>query len=500
MRTSKHIHRTLRGAAALTAALALLLAAALPLAAQDEEGFSEGFSVESEESGEAASSEEASGTESGGETGFSSFGTGSGESALEWGGFLKTAARYSANYGNLGAGAVNTYPELGLNLTYRKDNSEAVAELRFSRNWSHEKAFAELVAEAGSGTEPAMNFKWYLQRMINQAYLQLFYDGFDIQAGFLKEVWGTGDQVHVVDPLNPTDYYDFVNVDYMERKVAEFMFKANVRVGDTGSLELVYAPTFTPDAIPQSGDWVPAQVKELMELEGSGATLNYPSDSFMSLDDGQYAARLKGTLGGVDLGAVYYFGRSHQPVVTDGTYVGMNPTDLYIDYPRLHLFGLESAAVLGGFNLRAEAAFTMTDDWETDDPYESREDNPALHYVAGFDRDLGISNLNLNIQGTGAYYWNAASDAEPLSTTVSAALTDSWDNGKIDPELSFAYHAEGTDLFADPDLMVRPKVAFTLVDDVSLEAEYAYFWGPSDGYFGQFEENDYLQLTFDYAF
>jgi hypothetical protein len=224
-----------------------------------------------------------------------------------------------------------------------------------------------------------------------------------------------------------------------------------------------------------------------------------------SLEDGQYAARLKGSFGGVDLGAIYYYGRSHQPALSAGSYVTLPtgdtlPQEVSIEYPRMNLFGLESAAVLAGFNLRAEAAFTMTDDTDEDGLYESRGDNPAFHYVAGFDRDLGISNLNLNIQGTGAYYWNVGPDAEELNTTVSAALTDSWNNGRIDPELSFAYSAEGTELFEDPDFMLRPSVTFTLVDDVSLEAEYAYFYGPESGRFGQFEENDFLQLRLNYEF
>ncbi len=477
-----------RSAAACVGALALLFAAGMPLAAEDDD-FSGGFSTESESSGEE------SGEASSGDEGFSSFGGSA--AGLEWSGFIATTARYTADYDDPATGAVNTYPELGLDLTYSDDNSEAVAELRFSRNWTHEKSFAEVLAEANSGPEPAMNFKWYLQRMINQAHVRLFYDNFDVQAGFLKEVWGTGDKVHVVDPLNATDYYDFVNPDYMERKIAEFMFKGNVRLGQNGRLELVYVPTFTPDAIPQTGTWVPEQVEAINSFSGN---VDYPNDDFMSLDDGQYAARLKGSFGGVDLGAIYYYGRSHQPVVDEIGYTLGNPSDLYIDYPRTHLFGLESATAIKGFNLRAEAAFTMTDDWDEDQNLESREDNPAAHYVAGFDRDLGISELNLNIQGTGAYYWNVAPDAESLSNTISVALTDSWNKAKVEPELAFAYTAEGTDFFADPDLMLRPKVEFSLVDDVSLTAEYAAYYGPSDGRFGQFEENDYLQLTFDYAF
>ncbi|MCF7929072.1 MAG: hypothetical protein K9L68_09380 [Spirochaetales bacterium] len=415
-----------------------------------------------------------------GEGGFSEVGESQAQPALEWSGFLETTLRSYMDYENPFRNDNSAYPRVGLDLHYEGDNSEVKAGLRFHRNWDFDL------------TSTDMNISWYLQRMIDEAYLRLYYDHFDIQAGYIKEVWGTGDQVHVVDVLNPIDYYDFVNNDYIERKVAEFMFKANIRLGMNGMAELVYLPVFTPDLLPTGGRWAPAQTQQLTDLttavQSTTGDISYPGD-MDTLANGQYALRLSGTLGPVDLGGMYYFGYLHQPSF-DVTYVGATPTALDISYDRLHLFGLEAAAAPAGFNLRAEAAYYLTEDFEGDD--EMRENNHSIKYVAGFDRDLPISNLNINIQGNGSYYINEEDD--PTDNIVSAALTDSWVNDRIKPEFSFAMGIE------NQDFRLSPELTFVLVDDAELSLRYMLYHGDSDTLFGGYDDNDFAEISFRYDF
>ncbi|MCF7914900.1 MAG: hypothetical protein K9L66_07040, partial [Spirochaetaceae bacterium] len=118
--------------------------------------------------------------------------------------------------------------------------------------------------------------------------------------------------------------------------------------------------------------------------------------------------------------------------------------------------------------------------------------NHSVQWVAGFDRNLPVSELNLNIQTIGAYFINE--DDDPARNIVSAALTDSWNNNKIKPEISASYGLE------EEDWMIRPEVTFDLIDDVELTAGGAIFLGSSDGSFGQFEDNDYAQVEFTYNF
>ncbi|MCF7915966.1 MAG: hypothetical protein K9L66_12430, partial [Spirochaetaceae bacterium] len=250
-----------RGTAPLflfSALLAILALTALPLQAQD---FSEGFGTDTESSGAAEESPQ-----------------------LEWNGFVSTTMRSYIDTDNPGDSQINTYPEVGLDLTYSADNSEAVANLRFHRNWLYDGTLSEQKTSQ-------QNVLWYLQQMIDEAYLRLYYDNFNLQTGFLKEVWGTGDQSHVVDLLNPTDYYDYVNIDYIDRKQAEFMFKLNIPFAMNGLIELAYVPTFTPDSSPLYGTWAAESVSQITTIiEDDNLILNQPNMNTIS--NGQAALRV----------------------------------------------------------------------------------------------------------------------------------------------------------------------------------------------------------------
>ena len=451
-----------------SALLAILALTAAPLHADDfSEGFGGGFSSDEPAAESNSSSETQPATQ------------------LEWGGFVSTTMRSYIDTDDPGDSPVTTYPEVGLDLHYSAKNSEAVANLRFHRNWLYDAG----LEQQASGHQ---NVLWYLQQMIDEAYLRLFYDNFNLQAGFLKEVWGTGDQSHVVDLLNPTDYYDYVNIDYIDRKTAEFMFKLNIPFAMNGLVELAYVPTFTPDSSPLYGDWAPQSVSQITSIiETDSLTLNQPDTNTIS--NGQAALRVSGTAGGMDVAGTYYFGYLRQPgldITYTGTPPNLVPAKADLSYDRVHVFGLDGAGVLAGFNLRGEAAYYLTEDYEGDD--ETRLNNHSVQYVAGFDRNLPVSQLNLNIQTIGAYFINE--DDDPTRTIVSAALSDSWNNDKIRPEFSASYGVE------EEDWMIRPEVTFDLVDDVELTAGGAIFLGSSDGRFGQFEDNNYAEVELTYNF
>jgi len=195
----------------------------------------------------------------------------------------------------------------------------------------------------------------------------------------------------------------------------------------------------------------------------------------------------------MDLAGTYYLGYLRQPGIVYENIEPIpepHPKDIYLSYDRVHVFGLDGAGVLAGFNLRGEAAYYLTEDYDGAD--ETRLNNHSLQWVAGVDRNLPVSELNLNIQTIGAYFVNEEED--PTRNIVSAALTDSWNNNKINPEISASYGVE------EEDWMIRPEVSFNLIDDVELTASGAIFLGSSEGRFGQFEDNDYAQVEFTYNF
>ena len=587
-------------------AAAAVLAVPANLTAQEGD-FSGGFSADDEQeatddeepAGEASQEDEFSGG-FGSEGDDASGGFGGGFSSdrddpLSWSGRLRVDTRGYADYDEPVESAINLTAVARLELEYAGANSEVIVRTDLSEDSGVNGGEGSPGGEAGGDATRDAADQLQDRVTVDEAYLRVFYDHFDLQAGYIRTVWGKGDEVHVVDFLNSTDYRDFINTSYTDRRRATGMLKVDIpwvtEGGASGRVELAYAPVLRGDLLPESGPWVTAQAAQLEGLlTGYGGALataraaqtgapEAPGDAMApetqlwagataaealrteatdTLEFGQAGARATAQLRGVDLGAVYYWGYRKSPsprirladeeafsaFAEDPAAADPAPDpqgEVLLTYDRLQGFGLEAATVVGPFNLRAEGAYYLTEDIAGDDP---EVPNNSLEYLAGFDVDLGISSLNLNVQGTGSYILNsakideagaitgvsadledaaesdqqlaAALDASPLAalyydpnarlnyqydpdgiyTThiVSAALTDSWRNDRIRPEVTGAVSVERQ------DYRIAPAVEFVLRDDMLFEVSGALFGGDEAGTFGQFDDNDYLQLRFEYNF
>jgi hypothetical protein len=393
-------------------------------------------------------------------------------------------------------------------------DSEVTAVPRVKTEFTYEGSSSEVVANLEYSSRMPMDS---FEELIDEAYIRLFYDNLDVQAGYLKTTWGTGDGVHVVDVLNPVDFTDSINPEYAERKIAEKMVKLNVYTGPNGLLELAYVPVLTQDRYATDGRWKPyevqrleSQLEELAALpsfsEKQAAALAAEAESApapVTLADGQYGLRYSTSAAGVDIGGIYYFGFIREPVLDIDLAA---PEDYSIDFTRLNLFGLEFATVVSGFNLRAEAAYKLTEDMDGDDPLVH---NNSVAYMAGFDRDLPLSKLNVNIQGRGEYLlesdavsdngtadvdYDAGENEHYWTNTLVASVEDSYRNRTIVPSVDFLFTAE------TQDYVVRPGVEFVLADDATVNVRGSIFEGDKDTEFGQFDDNDHLEVRFEYAF
>ena len=133
--------------------------------------------------------------------------------------------------------------------------------------------------------------------------------------------------------------------------------------------------------------------------------------------------------------------------------------------------------MLGRFNLRGELAYNLTDDVAGDNPWVH---NNSIAWLAGFDVDIPVNNININIQEIGTYIFKGdkIDDAEGFSNygVMKSALkscdvdydktgytnnklvvniTDSWMNDKIAPEVTALWGIERG------DLVVQPKIAYS---------------------------------------
>lgn len=416
----------------------------------------------------------------------------------------------------------DTTPKGKINLKY--SNSAVSAEAKF--------AFSKDVLEN------------YREDVIDELTLESYLGNFVVQAGKMKVVWGKGDKLHAVDNFNANDYTDFIIPDYIDRRIAEPMIRVLYNVPkDVGPFsssrfELVWTPTMTADRYASGGKWVPAQVKSLESkltkvvenkigvvaatsplaaatmLSNSSSLADNLYPDTKQLKYMQAGARFTTTTGSLDWGLSYYVGRDKRASFDNSkidsfvsTYLSKGSADdddKFIDYDFLQVFGLEAAKTFGAYNFRAEGAYNLTKDTAGDDP---KVHNNSVGWVFGFDRDLPISELNVNIQGQGKHILhhdkiddNGVNDTEDGNFTndikIVLNISDSWNHGKVKPEVSAVYGIQHY------DLIVMPKITWYVSDGLEFCAKGMYMasYKSDKTEFEGWHNNGFVQLGAKYTF
>jgi len=243
------------------------------------------------------------------------------------------------------------------------------------------------------------------------------------------------------------------------------------------------------------------------ELKADPSTI-YPDTN--TLKYGQAGARFTASTGCVDWGLSYYYGHYKQPSINYDkieTYLDkymanetISDEDKFLAYDQKQTFGIEAATILWHFNVRGEACYNLTEDIDGTDPWVH---NNSVQWLGGFDIDLPIWNMNVNIQETGTYILkndeitgsaNELFDVDycPNGYTnnkLVANITTSFKNDQILPELTVMYGIENGDVVVMPKLVVKPT------SELSLNATGMYMWNKDENSeFYAWRNNKFVQV------
>ncbi|QTQ13806.1 hypothetical protein HRQ91_04665 [Treponema parvum] len=442
-------------------------------------------------------------------------------SAVTLGGKLKFDARAylddPENKDNKGSERfpLKAVPDLTINIDHRGEAADAEIKLNFSKD----------------------SIRTYNEDVIEEAVARVYLGNFILEGGKEKLVWGKGDKLHVLDNFLASDYTDFIYPDYIDRRLAVPMFRA-IYNAPSGMFraEAVYSPVTAADRFSDDGLWVPAAKKELSATVSSTAvntlsSIGSPSVKQMSaanklssdllmpdlynLKYSQYGLRVTGLLGSFDWGLSYYYGRYKRPSVDPlklSSYVrdyitngGASNLETGIDYDRLQVFGIEGAKVFGKLNTRFEFAYNLTDDIAGDN---SAVHNNSVAWVAGFDMDLPIHNLNVNVQETGAFILHGESIKNNGNYDVDRDSEDCYSNNKLSVNISdnFLHENLKTEILVvwgieRGDLSVRPQISYTVRTGIDLIASGMYIYcRDKDSEFYAWKDNSFVQAGIKYTF
>ncbi len=448
------------------------------------------------------------------------------KSALEFGGSGGVSARAWFNttdgYGSFSDFGSRTkmeyFPFFNLNAAYSGERADFEAKLKFNKN-------------------SLGDYKW---DMLDELTARLYAGDWIIEGGKMRVVWGKGDKLHVIDNFNANDYTDFVIPDYIDRRIAEPMFRViyNSPLSVNLRIEGIVTPVMTVDRFAKSGEWTPYKLTKISGLVRD--TLGYnlgkklgaikaaatPADTektikkytaYLSYVNGinsnpeslypdttaleyaQAGLRATATFGPVDMGVSYYYGHNKQLSFDMRKYLHSyiaESRDLpEFSYDRLQVFGIEAAASVWRFNLRAEGAYNMTDDFAGDKPWVH---NNSIAWLFGFDIDIPVSNLNVNVQECGKHVLKSNaigsfsgyakeldvdydSDALYVSDKLVINVSDKYLNDKLTAECSCIIGIE------NKEVAVLPKVSWNVYGGFSLILSGAYIHADDkDGEFYNF--------------
>lgn len=411
-----------------------------------------------------------------------------------------------SDYDSISDFPVTASPSAKLGISFSASNVDADIQLKFDES----------------------AIKDYPQDVINELTVRGYFGKLKLEAGKMKVIWGKGDKLHVLDNFNSDDYTDFIVPEYIDRRLSTPMFRAiySFEKNDL-RLEGIWTPYMEKDRFVENGIWTPAAYTELknsaakivsswISAGGSGImkAAQFDQDSLypdtQKLKYTQAGLRLTGTIGSLDWGASYYYGHYKQPSADMSATIMSNGAELpSLEYDWKQTFGLEAATVLGRFNLRGELAYNLTDDVAGDNPWVH---NNNIAWLAGFDFDIPVNNININIQETGAYILKGdkIDDAEGFSdygakksalkaydvdydktgytnNKLVVNISDSWMNDKIAPEVTALWGIERGDLVVQPKIAYKPNGNLTL----TLSGMYIHC-KDKDSEFYEWKDNSFI--------
>lgn len=196
---------------------------------------------------------------------------------------------------------------------------------------------------------------------IREAYVELyglFTPNLDVKIGRQRIAWGTADKLNPTDNLNA---YDLEDIWDFGRHLGSDAIRAKYYFRDF-YVEADYILYFRPATLPR-GDWaqglfgIPDLALPMTLVHEVTDSLSMPK--FNLKESSTYGLKFGGFAGGFDFSASYVYGRECLPVpylsvVTIDT-LGIDIRN-YMDFPRIHIVGLDLAGAIGDVGVWAEAA------------------------------------------------------------------------------------------------------------------------------------------------
>lgn len=332
---------------------------------------------------------------------------------------------------------------------------------------------------------------------LREAYIDLFFNNFDLRVGKQQIVWGKADGVFITDVVSPKDLREFLLPDFDEIRIGITSIKLNYYFGTDNAFELVLAPEFKPTLFAEPGSiWFPAMPLQGVKIDMSQKEIT------PSLENSEAFLKFSKLSDFVDYEIMAGYMWDDDQSMHTRRY--MNPTtptptlDSVVVTPqhhRLGLFGGSLGTEIRGVVLRSEAAMYMGKNFMSTSPMtpDGLIEKDYVHYLVGADWITGGVNFSVQFMQEAILDYDPNIAKDEITNTMTFLARDSYYNDKLTVEF-FAYWG-----LTNEDALIRPRIIYEIYNGLNLTVGTNIFVG-SKGQFGQFDNNDMAYFKLKYNF
>src|SRR5712691_651195 len=319
------------------------------------------------------------------------------------------------------------------------------------------------------------------KNVLREGYLDTTRGTIDLKLGKQIIAWGRADRFNPTDNLTPRDF-TLLAVEDDDQRIGTPSIKADYRLG-TLSITPVWLLDFQGNTVP-IGQLAPGVSLLRVPVEGK-----YRQGAFKIDQTGK----------AIDWSVSYYAGFDLNPDVSPAL---LSPTAVAVALSnhRIKVIGFDAATTVGRLGLRAETAYTKTEDSDGRDPFIK---NSNLYTVLGAER-LFRETLAVNLQYLSRVVMNfhrvdeipdaslralASTEATISNQThrynhgIALRVSERWLYQTLETEAAYVY------TFGQHDHVLRLKVRYAISDRWEAALGSDLFRGSPDTFYGRLRDN-----------
>ena len=323
---------------------------------------------------------------------------------------------------------------------------------------------------------------------LRQAYMDIYFDNFDLRIGKQQIIWGKADGVFITDIISPRDLSEFILPDFDEIRLGIDAIKFDYYLGNS-TFETVWIPTFQSTIIPDKNSiWAPAMPDFPMSVNYDYSN----ADVENKLSESEIALKYSYLGSAIDFELMAAYMWDDNPAMH--IYPQSDTLIIKPEYHRLPLVGTSFSKAVGGAVVRGETAYYFDKRFSAEDfSVNGIKEKDYLHYLVGYDHNW--FGVNVSFQFIQEYIMDYEEDMrnDEFSNTMTFLASKTFINETLELSL-FSYYG-----INDNDALLRPKLSYDFSDGFNVLLGTDIFIG-EEGNFGQYNDNDmvYMKVRYDF--